>query len=53
MDCPPGMKDLGKDNCILHKCIYSPVQASKQYNKKLLKFKKKALLEAMLTHAFT
>ena len=35
MECPQGMKDVKKDDCIiLKKCIYGLVQAAQQYYKK-------------------
>ena len=42
MECPPGMKDIERDDCIiLGKCIYDLVQAERQYNKKAVEILKK------------
>ena len=39
MECPQGMPNIGKDDhAISKKCIYSLVQAARQYYKKLLRF---------------
>ena len=36
MECPPSMKDIGNEDCIvLGKCIYDLVQAASQYNKNI------------------
>ena len=40
MKCPPGMNDVGKDDCIiLQKYIYSLIQATRRYNKKAVEIK--------------
>ena len=37
MECPPGMNNRGKDDCIiLQKCIYNFVQAARQYYKRAI-----------------
>ena len=42
MDCPPCIKDDGRDDCIiLGKCIYVLVQAARQYTKKSVEILKK------------
>ena len=42
MECPQGMSDVKKDDCIiLNKCIYSLVQAAHQYYKKAVPLCKK------------
>ena len=42
MECPQGMSDVGKVDCIiLNKCIYGLVQAAWQYYKKAVKILKK------------
>ena len=39
MECPQGMSDMGRDECIiLNKCIYGFVQAARQHYKKAVKF---------------
>ena len=41
MKCPPGMKDIEKDDCInIDKCFFGLVQA-RQYNKKAVEILKK------------
>ena len=41
MECPKGMADVKKDDCIiLNKCIYSLVQAACQYYKKAIEILK-------------
>ena len=41
MECPQGMVDVKKDNCIiLNKCIYGLVQAARQNYKKAVKILK-------------
>ena len=41
MECPKGMSDVKKDDCIiLNKCIYGLVQAVCQYHKKVIKILK-------------
>ena len=43
VECPQGMIDMGKDDCIiLNKCIYSLIQAEWQYHKKAVKILKKS-----------
>ena len=42
MQCPKGMPDAGKDNCIIwNKCIYDLVQEARQYYKKAAEILKK------------
>ena len=42
MECPQGISDVGKDNCIiLNQCIYGLVQSARQYYKNALKILKK------------
>ena len=44
MEYPQGMKNVGKDDCIiLDKRIYGLVQAARQYYKKAVKSLKKAV----------
>ena len=39
MECPQGMSEVGKDDCIiLNKCICGLVQAVRQYCRKPLRF---------------
>ena len=41
MECPQGMSDIKKDNCIiLNECIYDLVQAAWQYYKKAIEILK-------------
>ena len=53
MECPQGMSDLEKDDCVmLSKCIYSLVQAVQQYNKKAVEIlKEPGFVEAIYTYA--
>ena len=38
MECPQGMLDIGKDDCIiLIRCIYGFIQVARQYDKKAIK----------------
>ena len=47
MECPQGMSDIGKDDCIIfNKCIYGLVQAARQYYKKAVKILKNLGFEA-------
>ena len=42
IECPPGMKGVGTDNCIiLGKCIHDLMQASRQYDIKAVKILKR------------
>ena len=42
VECPPGINDVSKDECInLKKCIFSLVQAARQYNKTAVESLKK------------
>ena len=42
MEFPPGMNNVGKDDCItLGKCFYGLVQAARQKNKKTIQILKK------------
>ena len=41
MECPQGMSNVKKDNCIiLNKCIYGLIQAAHQYYKKAIEILK-------------
>ena len=46
MECPQGMADVKKDDCIiLKKCIYGLIQAARQYYKKAVEILKNSGFE--------
>ena len=53
MECPSGMKDVSKDDCIvLQKWICGLVQAARQYNKKIVEILRRySSSKAISTHA--